>query len=199
MVATKSAHVTREKLEELDYVFQSGDYRGRSVLSLLLGGYYLEMRQMLRKLGKAKKSSHAQHIALDFWLPKINKFKPIKVCPICHKRTVHFFLLKQNGRNGFYEPNYEKFCCDNKSCITRMHYGEGCPGVGRRVVDWTVQGKSLYDLRSNFNIPQPFLKPEWVTNLLRIAYELPDVLFDESTSKEVKNQAAFAYMIKRLI
>lgn len=192
-----SRKFTCEKLEKHNYVFQSGDYEGMSVLSLILGGEYLEMRQMLRRLGGIRASSHAQHIALNFWLSTIHKLKPSKICPICGKRAVHLFVLKLNGLNGFYQPEADKNCCDNKSCKLARLYGQGSPGVGLRVVDWTVAGKSLYDLRSNYN--NKTIDPQWVTDVLRDAYELPDVLFNESASKEAKNQAAFAYMVKRLI
>ncbi|PIT96392.1 hypothetical protein COT94_00315 [Candidatus Falkowbacteria bacterium CG10_big_fil_rev_8_21_14_0_10_37_14] len=151
----------------LRYYLQSGKHAGRSLAACLLEDI-TEWQSYYDRLPKDCYNKNQLHLALACLLPKIKALEPIKLCPVCGRRPVHLFSLKDCG--GFFNPlNFKRVCCSDKNCVHTMEYWSGSK--------LKVLNFKSFNIRSRFGNKRPVNKTD-LQELLAIVYELPDLSND---------------------
>ncbi len=102
-----------EKGENYSYIFQSGKYKGSSLVAVMaIDPIHVSKIYQASFKGEAviKNPNQLQH-AITSLLGKIREIDATKKCPYCKERKVKHFLLPDYGL-----ISNKLVCCDDESC-----------------------------------------------------------------------------------
>ncbi|MFH0840416.1 MAG: hypothetical protein V1865_00305 [bacterium] len=110
----------------MNYVYQSGKYVGKDILSIVLSPDYREAKKRLEQLNSfpIKQEKNKEHQALEQAINLVSKTKPTKICPFCKLRPVTLVAIYDH-KEKFAVHDKPVLCCSDQTCKNHARYTAG--------------------------------------------------------------------------